>query len=308
MNGKLAKVRKISVIIPAYNEEDNIPILMEELQDIISKTNLDCEVVLVDDGSDDRTYTVAKECEKDYTFMKVVQHRHNFGKTEAILSGLKEASGELLVLMDADLQYSPSCIPGLIQKLHEGYDVVTGWKKGKYNKQGVSRVYNGLSRWLFRIPIHDQNAIKLLKRVVLEDMQLRKDWHRYIVALACNKRYKVGEIEVELRPRRYGKSKYSGFGRVVIGILDLIAVKFQVSFMRKPLLLFGTAGGIFLVAGFIIGVIALYQRFVLNHGFRPLLYLIILLVIVGVLFFILGFLAESIAGIHDELKELRKRL
>ncbi|MDI6840277.1 MAG: glycosyltransferase family 2 protein [bacterium] len=299
--------QKVSVIIPAYNEEENIPILIKELQNMISNTKLDCEVILVDDGSEDKTYEIAKKCEANYNFMKVIRHRHNFGKTEAILSGLKAASGDLLVLMDADLQYSPSCIPELIQKLDKKYDVVTGWKRGKYGKQAVSRTYNALSRWLFKIPIHDQNSIKLLKREVLEDMTLRKDWHRYIVALACDKKYKVGEVEVEIYPRLYGKSKYGGPIRIIIGILDLIAVKFQVSFMKKPLLLFGTLGGIFLIAGFIIGVIAIYQRFVLNHGFRPLLYLIILLITIGLLLFILGFLAETIAGLHDEIKRMERK-
>ncbi|MCK4353458.1 glycosyltransferase family 2 protein [candidate division WOR-3 bacterium] len=298
---------KVSIIIPAYNEEENIPILAEELQDMISKNNLDCEVILIDDGSDDRTYKAIEECRKNYKFIKTVKHRRNFGKTEAILSGLKASSGELIVLMDADLQYSSFSIPVLIKKLDEGFDIVTGWKAGKYEKRFVSSIYNTLSRWLFKIPIHDQNAIKLLRREVMEDMQLRKDWHRYIVALACDKGYKVGEIEVELRPRRYGKSKYTGHGRIIIGILDLIAVKFQVSFMKKPLLLFGTIGGILLIVGFIAGIIAIYQRFVLQQGFRPLLYLIILLVVVGILFFILGFLAETIASVRDELKILKRK-
>ncbi len=297
---------KISVIIPAYNEDESIPVLLDEFQGLISTTGLDCEVILVDDGSEDRTYEVAKEYEKKYRFMKVIRHRCNFGKTEAILSGLKNSTGEFVALMDADLQYSPESIPKLVNKMEQGFDIVTGWKKGKYQKRFVSSVYNRISRWLFKIPIHDQNAIKLVKREVLEDMSLRKDWHRYIVALACDKGYKIGEVEVELRPRRYGKSKYGGQGRILIGILDLVAVKFQVSFMHKPMLLFGSSGSVFFILGIIIGIIALYLRFVREQGFRPLLYLVILLIIIGVLLFMLGFLAEILSGILERIKRLEK--
>jgi glycosyltransferase involved in cell wall biosynthesis len=300
------KVKKVSIIIPAYNEEENIPILLKETEIMISNNNLDCEIIVVDDGSTDKTYEVAEEYRRIYKSIKVVRHRHNFGKTEAILSGLHVSSGDLLVIMDADLQYSPNSIPKLIEKLEEGFDIVTGWKVGKYEKQFVSSIYNALSRRLFKIPIHDQNAIKILKREVLEDMQLRKDWHRYIVALACDKGYKVGEVKVKLFPRRYGKSKYRGIRRTIIGILDLIAVKFQISFMKKPLLLFGSFGGILLIMGFIVGGFAFYQRFVLNRGFRPLLYLVILLAIMGTLFFILGFLAETITAVQEEIRSLRK--
>lgn len=298
---------KISVIVPAYNEEESIPVLLDEFQDMISKTGLDCEVILVDDGSEDRTYDIAKECEKKYNFMRVVRHRSNFGKTEAILSGLKNSTGEFVALMDADLQYSPECIPRLLNKMEQGFDIVTGWKKGKYQKRFVSSVYNRLSRWLFRIPIHDQNAIKLVKREILEDMNLRKDWHRYIVALACDKGYKIAEVEVELHPRRYGKSKYGGQGRILIGILDLIAVKFQVSFMHKPMLLFGSIGAVLLLASLIVGIIALWMRFGLGRGFRPLIFLVVFLGLGGLMLFILGFLAESIAGIHDEIRRLGRK-
>jgi glycosyltransferase involved in cell wall biosynthesis len=279
----------VSIIIPAYDEEESIPDLVTSLDSLISGSSLSYEAIIVDDGSHDKTYEVARKYADSHSFLKVVKHQRNFGKTRAVLSGLHVSSGRLLVIMDADLQYVPSCIPNLVNKSEEGFDVVTGWKKGKYQKKFVSSVYNWLSRRLFNIPIHDQNGIKLLKREVLEDMQLRKDWHRYIVALACDKGYRVGEVPVDLYPRKYGRSKYGGSGRVIIGVLDMIAVKFQISLMRKPLLLFGSLGGLSLIAGLAVGLFALYQRFALQRGFRPFLYLVILLVVVGILLIVLGF-------------------
>lgn len=298
---------KVSIIIPAYNEEENISILLEQINKTRLKENLNCEVVVVDDGSTDKTFDSANRCAKEYNFVKVIKHNKNLGKTDAIISGVNVSDGDLIVLMDADLQYSPDCIPLLIKKLESGFDIVTGWKKGKYEKKLVSYIYNMLSRKLFNLPIHDQNAIKILKKEIFDDIYLRKDWHRYICALASDKGYRIGEIEVPLYPRKYGKSKYSGAGRVIIGLLDLISVKFQISFMKKPLLLFGSVGGILLFLGFVIGIFSIYQRFVLQHGYRPLLYLTILLIVVGLLFFILGFLAESIAYIHEEIRKIKEK-
>jgi len=298
---------RVSIIIPAYNEEESLPILFEELAKLI-ECRPDYEVILVDDGSTDRTYQKALECQKKYSFAKVARHRRNFGKTRALLSGLDQAEGEIIVLLDADLQYMPEDVPKLVAAIDNGSDVVTGWKQGKYEKRLVSSIYNRLSRRIFKIPIHDQNAVKALRRGVLDDLPLRKDWHRYIIALAVDRGYTVTEVKVTLHPRRFGSPKYAGPKRILIGGLDMIAVKFQLSFMRKPLLLFGTTGVILLVAGLVVGLIALYLRFALDRGFRPVLYLVILLVLAGLSLFALGFLAEAIATVNDKISRLQKRL
>ncbi|MCD5383185.1 glycosyltransferase family 2 protein [candidate division WOR-3 bacterium] len=297
----------VSIIVPAYNEEENIKPLISAVDSMIKESGLECELIIVDDGSTDRTYDVATELAEGREDIKIIRDNRNQGKTHAILSGLDVASGEYIAILDADLQYSPSEIPVMVERLTGGYDIVTGWKEGRYKKQFTSSIYNWLSRILFKIPVHDQNSIKVMRKEVLENMNLRKDWHRYIVALAVERGYKVTEVRVKLYPRKYGIEKYQGRGRVVIGLLDLIAVKFQVSFMRKPMLLFGTAGGVFLSLGVLTGLIALYMRFVLERGFRPLLNLVILFVVVGILLFMMGFTAEILSAMAERIERLEKR-
>jgi glycosyltransferase involved in cell wall biosynthesis len=229
------------------------------------------------------------------------------GVTEALLTGFEVADGDIFVYFPADLQYSTDDIPRLVKKIQEGYDIVCGWKVGKYEKKFVSNVYNALSRKLFHIPIHDLNSIKAFKREIVDEIPWRKDWHRYMVVMAYEQGFSVGEVRVKLYPRKYGKSKFSGPRRAIVGIFDLIAVKFQISFMRKPMLFFGSIGGVLLLAGLIVGIIALYMRFGLHHGYRPLGFLVIFLGLGGLILFIFGFLAEAIAGIHDELRRFKRK-
>jgi hypothetical protein len=194
----------------------------------------------------------------------------------------------------------------MINELEKGYDIVAGWKQGKYQKKFVSGVYNFLSRCLFRLPIHDQNAIKVLRASVLEEINLRKDWHRYIVALAVSKGFKVSEIKVKLRERKFGESKYTGKGRVVIGVMDLLAVKMQISLLRKPFLFFGTSGSILMILGVIVGIYGLIKRFVFHHGYRPLAYLVILLVVSGLVLFTVGFITEALTALAENVKRLER--
>ncbi len=299
---------EISIIVPAYNERENIPDLLAETYRMMGDSKLKCELILVDDGSTDETYKEACRLKKKYRFLKILRHKRNFGKTEAILTGLDASKGKLIILLDADLQYSPSCIPTLVAHLKTGFDMVTGWKTGKYEKRFTSSVYNFLSRKLFSIPIHDQNSIKVLKREVLEDIPLRKDWHRYIVALAYDRGYKISEVKVKLHPRKYGTPKYSRAGRIIVGVLDLLSVKFQISFSKKPLLLFGTMGGSLLLIGFILGVVAIILRVFYHHGFRPVLYLIILLILAGLSLFAIGFIVEAIAALGERLTHFERRV
>ncbi len=301
-------VQKISIIIPAFNEEGNIQPLLKRIYELVSTSNKKFEVILVDDGSTDKTFKIALNLKKKYKFLKVIKHRVNLGKTDAILTGFENSTGDAICILDADLQYDPLEIPFLIKKLEEGYDIVTGLKKGKYEKKFVSTVYNLLSRLLFHIHIHDQNSIKLMRREILEEINLRKDWHRYIVALAVEKGFKDAEVEVTLYPRYSGKPKYSGKGRIFIGFLDLLSVKFQISFMKKPLLLFGNAGIISILLGIFVGIYDIILRFFFHRGWRPLLYLTILLVISGLVLFAIGFLAEIISRIEERIERIEKGL
>lgn len=297
-----------SVIVPAYNEEENIPILAEKFQEVFQKSGNKGEVVIVDDGSSDKTYQKALECKRKYPFLKVVSHTQNLGKTQALVTGFSVAQGEVYVIFDADLQFDPFDVPLLVQEIQSGSDIVTGWKQGKYEKKMVSSVYNRLSQKLFKIPVHDLNSIKAFKKEIVENINLRKDWHRYMVVLAAEQGYKVSEIKVNLYPRKFGKSKYSGWGRILIGVLDLFAVKFQITFMKKPMLLFGSIGLILTLLGILTGIVALVLRIFFETGFRPLLTLVMLLVISGILFFILGFLAEAIANVSEKVDELKKNV
>jgi len=301
---------EISVVVPALNEAPNMPELFAEMAETFRRHELDAEVVLVDDGSTDGTLEAAREAAREADFDAVTfrQHRQNLGKTEAILTAARTARGEYLVLFDADLQHSPEEIPRFVDELETGFDVVTGRKVGDYQKPFVSTLYNWLCRAIFGVPAHDLNSMKAFSREILDDIRLRKDWHRYLVVLAHAQGYRVSEIDIELYPRRRGESKYTGQWRILVGILDLVAVWFQVVFSRKPMLFFGVTGlGLFTVGG-VVGAVALYFRFVLGQGYRPLLNLIVLLMVLGVLLFAVGFLAELMATLRHEIEDLRRDL
>lgn len=294
----------VSVIVPAYNEAENIEPLLAELAE---KLDENYEVILVDDGSTDTTFAIADAARARYPFLSVVRLAKNQGKTGAVLAGFARARGQFVSIFDADLQFSPDDIKLQVEMLKKGYDLVTGRKIGRYEKKTVSRIYNFLARKLFGLKVHDINALKTFRREVLAGMNLRKDWHRYIVPLAAVRGFAIAEVPVELRPRYAGKPKYSSPWRIVIGFLDLLAVAFQVSFMRKPMLYFGTLGFVSLFLGFITGILAIVLRLA-GHGFRPLLYLVILFVLSGLLFFAAGFLGESIASVNDRLENIEHQL
>jgi len=298
---------KVSLLVPAYNERENVEPLLRSFARFIKERNLDWELVLVDDGSTDGTYEVAEKLKKRYPFLKLLRHKRNYGKSEALLTGARAASGDIVVIYDADMQFTLADAQRLAELLErENLDIVAGRKRGKYEKKFVSSVYNALSRWLFKIPVHDMNAMKALRREILLKIPMRKDWHRYIIPLAHDMGYRIGEADVKLLPRKYGKSKYSNPFRIFIGFFDLVAVKFQLTFMRKPMLFFGSLGLISLFLGFLVGVVALYLRYIRGVGYRPLLYLVILFVLAGLILFTMGLLGELIAGLYDRLEKLEK--
>lgn len=298
-----------AVAIPAFNEVENVDPLFDALRETWLQHDLGGEVVFVDDGSTDGTAEAARRAADRLPMsVKIAAHDENLGKTEAIVTAAYATEQRFLVVFDADLQHSPEEIPRFLDKLAEGYDIVTGWKKGRYEKRFVSSIYNALSRWVFRVPVHDLNSMKAFRRDILDVIPLRHDWHRFFVVLAHDRGYHVGEIPITLYPRARGESKYTGSGRVVVGTLDLLAVKTLTSFLKKPLLFFGSVGALLCGAGIVVGGIALYYRFALDQGYRPLLYLVVLLVVLGVLLFSLGVLAEGIAQVRDRVEHLERRL
>ena len=298
--------RDFALIVPAYNEAPNIPHLVPELRAAFEEYGLAGEVILVDDGSTDGTAALAESVGAGWDRLRVLRHRSNQGKTEALITGAEATPRRHLVLFDADLQHLPREIPRFLDKLEEGWDIVTGRKVGQYDKRAVSSIYNALSRRIFDVPVSDLNSMKAFRAEVLKSVRLRHDWHRFFVVIAHRKGFRATEIDIELHPRRAGEAKYSGKGRIIGGVLDLVAVWFQLRFSRKPMVAFGLPGVFLMAAGVVTGLAALFMRFVMGLGFRPLLYLVVLLVTVGVLCFAAGLLGEMIASVHDELDAMRR--
>ncbi len=307
---------RISLLIPAYNEREVVPALLEELETFVRARGLtpqDLEAIIVDDGSEDGTgellqQELARRLQLQ-PFVKLARHSKNLGKTAALVTAANLATGEVFVVYDADLQYTLDDALKLAHRvLEEGYDLVVGWKQGPYPKRFVSSIYNWLSRKLFHLPVHDMNAMKAIRADVFFLLALRKDWHRYIVPLAVERGFTVTEEKVLLRPRRAGRSKYTGFWRIVVGMADLLAVKFQLTVMRKPLLYLGTLSVVFFVSGLAVGLFALWLRYGLHHGYRPLLYLVILLLLLGAISLTLGLLGEVVSGVEDRFDAFERRL
>jgi glycosyltransferase involved in cell wall biosynthesis len=303
--------RRFSVIVPAFNEAENMPDLFRDLAGTFSRFQLNGEVVLVDDGSTDGTTEAARAAADaagiaDRTVF--LRHRVNKGKTAALVTAVSSTDAPLYVLFDADLQHATDEIPRFLDALDEHHDVVVGRKVGDYPKRVVSGVYNRLSRMIFRVPVRDLNSMKAFRREVVDEIHLREDWHRYLVVLAHDRGFRIGEIDIDLLPRRHGVSKYSGQGRVVVGLLDLVAVWFQLVFSRKPMLFFGLTGVFVAGVGVLVGIVALVLRYALGTGFRPLLTLVVFLVLLGGLLFVAGLLAELIAGLRAEVEDLRREL
>lgn len=296
----------VSVIVPAKDEEGNIDELCKQFKEMLRSAPFEAELVLIDDGSVDRTLERIKEAAKEHTFVRYAVHQRNRGLTEALQTGFAMARGSVFVFYPADLQYLPKDIPSLVEPIAHGADICTGWKQGKYNKRFVSNIYNSFSRRLFGLKVHDLNSVKAFRREVVESIFLRRDWHRYLVPLAANEGFRVDEVKISLYPRHSGKTKFS-IWRIPIGVLDMIAVKFQISFARKPLLYFGLTGAVMLLLALLIGIYALWERYIMGVGQRQWLYLVIFLSSLGLGLFMLGFMSEGQAALKEELGDLRKK-
>jgi glycosyltransferase involved in cell wall biosynthesis len=260
----------------------------------------------VDDGSVDGTLSRIKENADRYDFIKFASHQRNRGLTEALQTGFAIASGDVFVFYPADLQYLPEDIPALVEPIADGADICTGWKQGKYKKRFVSTVYNWVSRKIFNLKVHDLNSVKAFRREVVKQVFLRRDWHRYLVVLAADEGFKLEERKVPLYDRRWGRSKFS-IWRIPIGVLDMLAVKFQITFLKKPLLFFGLMGLFLILLGVLVGFWAMYMRYVVGYGDRAFLYLVILLIGLGVALFMMGFLSEALTALKEEIGDLRRK-
>lgn len=298
----------VSVLVPAKDEAANLPEFVRQCQEALGPAGFSFEVVVVDDGSRDDTQAVLAALEAAHPFLRSVRHRRQRGIAEALRSGGEAARGDIFVFYPADLQYLPEDIPALVAPILEGRaDIVTGTKQGRYEKAFVSRIYNGLCRWLFGIRVTDLNSVKAYRRQVVEGIPMRPDWHRFMVVIAAADGFRLTSHPVPLHPRRAGVSKFN-WRRIPIGVFDLLSVWFLLRFGRKPMLFFGVAGAVLFLIGLVVGIAALILRFGFDIGFRPFLNLVETMVISGIALFGFGFVGEMIAGMREEQRELLRQL
>jgi glycosyltransferase involved in cell wall biosynthesis len=299
----------VSIVVPVYNEQDNVEPLLEMLRAPLEGLGRPYEVVVVDDGSSDETGARLREAASRYPALRAVRLRGNFGQTAALAAGFDLARGGLVVTMDGDCQNDPADIPRLLDALKEGYDVVSGWRRDRqdpfWSRQVPSRFANGMISWITGVHLHDYGcALKVYRREILNDIALYGEMHRFLPALARWVGATIGEIPVGHHPRRRGASKY-GLGRTVRVILDLLTVKFLMSYWTRPIQIFGRLGLLLGGTGTLLGAVLSYQRIV--HGVplanRPILLLAVLLVLVGFQFISIGLLGEMLVRTYHESQQ-----
>jgi glycosyltransferase involved in cell wall biosynthesis len=298
----------VSVLVPAKDEADNLPLFMALAEAAFRDTGTRYEVIVIDDGSKDDSWAVLQRLQQLYPFLRAVRHRTQRGIADALRTGWLNSRGDVLVFYPADLQFKPVDIPRLVAPiLASTADMVTGYKEGKYEKAFVSGIYNRLSRALFDVPVKDLNSVKAYRREIMNALPIRPDWHRYMIVIAHFEGFSVTEIPVPLYARNAGKSKF-GIGRIPVGVMDMLSVWFELRFGRKPLLFFGMIGAALFAVGVLTGLIAIGIRIFAGVGFRPMLNLIETCVIVGSVLFVGGFVGEMIAVQRAELREIRREL
>jgi len=296
---------EISVVVPFYNEEENIEELYHRLKEVLDSLGRSYELIFVDDGSRDRTPEILERLFEKDKKVKVIRLRRNFGQTAALQAGFDYSRGKIIISMDGDLQHDPADIPAFLAKLEEGYDIVSGWRKRRVDnlifRRVPSWVANRIMRWLSGVPIHDfGTTFKAYRREVIRGIQLYGELHRFIPALISRSGFRITEITIRNIVRQKGKSKY-GLGRVRRVFFDLITVKFIISFIDRPLQFFGLIGLIFAGAGFIIDLLIAIGFYFFGWSVRDNIGNLILgslLIILGVQFVMTGLVAEIVSRIY----------
>jgi glycosyltransferase involved in cell wall biosynthesis len=297
----------LSLVIPVYNEKDSLGLLYAEIDAVRRRANLDLDIVFVDDGSKDGSWAVVCELAQQ-PGVRGVRLRKNFGKAAALSAGLRQARGDFIITLDADLQDDPAEIPRFLEKLAQGYDVVSGWKRIRHDpwhKVFPSRVFNGLVSWLMGVRLHDHNCgMKCYRAEVFREVRLYGELHRFIPVLAAARGFRVSEIEIRHRPRRFGRSKY-GVRRFVKGLLDLLTVKFLTGFGQRPQHMLGSIG----LVSFLLGALGMAYLavtwlvrlwdetvFPLPLHDRPLLLYSVAFLLLGAQMMSIGLIAELITA------------
>jgi glycosyltransferase involved in cell wall biosynthesis len=298
----------LSIVIPLYNEADSLPELLQWIIRVVDKEKLTCEIILVDDGSRDGSWSVIKDLSASHAQIRGIRFQRNYGKAAALQCGFTNATGDVVITMDADMQDSPDEIPELVRMVRaEGFDLVSGWKKRRkdpISKRWPSKFFNFVARIDSGIKIHDFNCgLKAYRNEVVKSIEVFGDMHRYTPILAKRSGFgRIGEKIVAHQERKYGKTKY-GVGRLFTGALDLLTVSFITRFAKKPMHLFGTLGMLMMLFGAIVTawLIGIKIHAISNHMVsreiteQPLFYLALMAVIIGVQLFLTGFLAELVS-------------
>jgi glycosyltransferase involved in cell wall biosynthesis len=302
-------VNSISVVIPVYNEGHSVEKLCKSLSNVLDSLRLKGrEIIFIDDGSKDNTFEVLYGLKKYHRYLKIICLRRNFGQTAALAAGFDYASGEIIVTMDGDLQNDPQDIPRLLEKIQEGYDVVSGWRKMRKDPLLSRRIPSKLANFLISkvtgVKLRDYGCtLKAYRKEVLENVNLFGDMHRFIPALVSWMGIKMTEIEVKHHPRRGGQSKY-GFSRTFRVLLDLITVKFMIGFISRPIQMLGPIGLFLLLGGFGYGLFLTFQRLLFSLYIKPLRPLIcVLMIITGAQIITMGLLSEMIMRTYFELQK-----
>ena len=300
---------KISIVIPVFNEAESIQELYSQIK-ISLKGQNEYEIIFIDDGSSDNSKKHINAIIDQDSNIRIISFYRNFGKSAALSEGFKHTSGDIIITMDADLQDDPNEITNLINKLDEGYDLVSGWKKKRYDpwtKTMPSKIFNFVTRLLTGVKIHDFNCgLKAYRSSVVKSIEIFGGRHRYIPALAGQKNFSVSEIIVNHRPRIHGETKYGG-SRIFHGFFDLLTILFLNKYTQQPLHFFGSIGLFTFTIGFIIELIVLYYKFALFEPFSKhiaLLILGVIFIIIGIQFFSIGLLGEIMAR-NSQSKENR---
>lgn len=298
----------ISVVIPLYNEEDSLKELHQQLGAVLRRMNARYELLFIDDGSTDKSFQVLRDLKRNDRHVKIVRFRRNYGKSAALAVGFDKAQGNIVITMDADLQDDPAEIPALKKRIEDGYDLVSGWKKRRkdpLSKTIPSKFFNFVTSVLTGIEIHDFNCgLKAYRREVVKSVNVYGELHRYVPVLAHWEGFRIGELVVQHRPRKFGKTKF-GIGRFWHGFLDLLTALFTTRYLRRPLHLFGFWGLLSVMAGVLIdGWLAVEWYLGLTSlSNRPLFLGGVLLIIVGIQFISIGLLGEMISKTRVDREE-----
>ena len=288
--------RDLSVVVPVYNERDNIREVVDDLETTLSSGGTLFEIIVVDDGSSDGTLEIASLLEREYPHVRVVSHGVNQGKTAAMMTGFRHCKGDYIILMDGDRQFLAKDIPKMLEKLENGCDVVNGWgkKKEPLTKIIPSLIYNNVSRKLFSLNVHQFNlGYKGFKREALEGLTLKKDEHRYILPLLKEKGFTIEEVPVEYLPRANGSSKY-GITRIPFGIMDMISLKIEMVLGERPFRVFGLVSSGLIVLGILMALLAVYERIFQHNIIMWDIAFSVMFLLCGVTLLFAGYAVEAV--------------